>query len=73
MKSFGGETSGSVAKCNAKCRLFSQASGVAAITKTERRPGHIADSIRVACSMVIEQWHLGLPFGLAIWAYRETM
>ena len=60
MKSFGVETSGSVAKC----RLFSQASCVAAITKTERRPGHIDDSIRVACfgywEMAIEQWHLGI-------------
>ena len=61
VKSFGVETSGSVAKC----RLFSQASCVAAITKTERRPGHIDDSIRVACfgywEMAIEQWHLGIP------------
>ena len=60
VKSFGVETSGSVAKC----RLFSQASCVAAITKTERRPGHIDDSIRVACfgywEMAIEQWHLGI-------------
>ena len=60
MKSFGVETSGSVVKC----RLFSQASCVAAITKTERRPGHTDDSIRVACfeywEMAIEQWHLGI-------------
>ena len=59
VKSFGVETS------VAKCRLFSQASCVAAFTKTERRPGHIDDSLRVACfgywEMAIEQWHLGIP------------